>query len=410
MAAESDNAMAERPKSTTFEYFNIAARAGDRGAGTTLVFDEFSFIDFDLQLFADDSPTGQRTEPATPRRREKAREEGQVAKSADLSAMVVVTLCFIVIYYSGSFSMKSVGEYLKTVYSGPAFSFDDASMNRLIINFTLATWTAIFPVVITAFAAALAVNFYQVGFYFSAEPLMLNLTRFNPVNGLAKIFSKEPIFELVKSALKVLVVIYIPYNFFASNMRAFSKFMGLETPRMIAAASPMLFDLGIKILAVLLILAIIDYTYQYFEFEKKIMMSKYDIKQEFKQEEGDPYLKQELRRRARKIAMGQMMREVPKAKVVVTNPTHLSIALAYDEDQKGSAPTVVAKGADFVALKIREIAKENGIPLYENKPLARELYEKVGVGEAIPQEFYEAIAKIFIFLYNQKGKSISSAR
>nr|HPG59732.1 EscU/YscU/HrcU family type III secretion system export apparatus switch protein [Candidatus Wallbacteria bacterium] len=167
--------------------------------------------------------------------------------------------------------------------------------------------------------------------------------------------------------------------------------------------APLLFDLSMKILLMLLILAIIDYTYQRFEFEKKIMMSKYDIKQEFKQEEGDPYLKQELRRRARKIATGQMMREVPKAKVIVTNPTHLSIAIAYEEGQKGAVPSVVAKGADFVALKIREIAKENGIPLYEHKPLARELYEKVEVGEEIPEEFFEAIATVFAFVYKQKG-------
>lgn len=389
--------------SNILEFINIflPERLPDTGTRT---FGELSTFDFDLQLFADDSPTGQRTEPATPRRREKAREEGQVAKSADLSAMFVVTLCFIVIYYSGSFSMKTVAEYMKTTFSGPAIVFDDASINRLIIDFALATWLAIAPVILTAFIAAVVVNFYQVGFYFSAEPLMFNITRFNPVNGMAKIFSKEPLFELIKSTLKVLVVIYIPYSFFTGNISSFSKFMGMETGQMIGTAAPMLFEMSLKILMVLMILAIIDYTYQYFEFEKKIMMSKYDIKQEYKQEEGDPYLKQEMRRRARKIATGQMMREVPKAKVVVTNPTHLSIALAYDEEAgKGGAPRVVAKGADFIALKIREIAKENDIPLCENKPLARELYEKVEVGENIPEEFYEAIAQVFAFVYKQKG-------
>jgi len=366
-------------------------------------FDENTPLDFDLQLFADDSPTGQRTEEATPRRREKAREEGQVAKSPDLSGMVVVTLCVIVIYYSGSFSMKIIGEYLKTAYSNMLINFDDAAINKLIIDFTVTTWLAILPVAITATIAALAINFYQVGFVYSLEPLIFNVSRFNPINGMSKIFSKEPLFELIKSVLKVLVVIYFPYSFFTQNIRSFSKFMGLEVAQIIGVAAPLLFDLSMKILLMLLILAIIDYTYQRFEFEKKIMMSKYDIKQEFKQEEGDPYLKQELRRRARKIATGQMMREVPKAKVIVTNPTHLSIAIAYEEGQKGAVPSVVAKGADFVALKIREIAKENGIPLYEHKPLARELYEKVEVGEEIPEEFFEAIATVFAFVYKQKG-------
>lgn len=383
--------------------YNISTIAGDGFPDESIIFDEFSFIDFDLQLFADDSPTGQRTEEATPRRREKAREEGQTAKSADLTGMAVVLFCFVVIYYSGGFSLKTVGEYLKTVYSNPPVSFDDAAINKMIIDFTLTTWMAISPVVITAFLTALVISFYQVGFVFSLEPMALNISRFNPANGMAKIFSKEPLFELFKSISKVLVVIYFPYSFFTQNIKSFSRFMGLEVSQIIGTAAPMLFDMCLKILMVLLILAIIDYTYQYFEFEKKIMMSKYDIKQEYKQEEGDPYLKQELRRRARKIATGQMMREVPKAKVIVTNPTHISIAIAYDESQAGSAPVLTAKGADFMAMKIRELAKENDIPLYEDKPLARQLYEKVGVGETIPEEFFQAIAIVLAFVYKQKG-------
>ncbi|HOD40867.1 MAG TPA: EscU/YscU/HrcU family type III secretion system export apparatus switch protein, partial [Candidatus Wallbacteria bacterium] len=222
-------------------------------------FDENTPLDFDLQLFADDSPTGQRTEEATPRRREKAREEGQVAKSPDLSGMVVVTLCVIVIYYSGSFSMKTIGEYLKTAYSNMLINFDDAAINKLIIDFTVTTWLAILPVAITATIAALAINFYQVGFVYSLEPLIFNVSRFNPINGMSKIFSKEPLFELIKSVLKVLVVIYFPYSFFTQNIRSFSKFMGLEVAQIIGVAAPLLFDLSMKILLMLLILAIIDY-------------------------------------------------------------------------------------------------------------------------------------------------------
>jgi flagellar biosynthetic protein FlhB len=391
-----------QPKYNIFKIFNTSA--GPDGNGEK-VFDELSVIDFNLQLFAEDSPTGQRTEEATPHRREKAREEGQTAKSADLTGMAIVMFCFIVIYYSGAFSLKTVGEYLKTIYSNPPVKFDEAVINKMIIDFTSTTWLAISPVVITAFITALAISFYQVGFVFSLEPMALNVSRFNPVNGLSKIFSKEPFFELFKSISKVLVVIYFPYSFFTQNIKSFSKFMGLEASQIIGAAAPLLFDMCLKILIVLLILAVIDYTYQYFEFEKKIMMSKYDIKQEFKREEGDPYLKQELRRRARKIATGQMMREVPKAKVIVTNPTHISIAIAYDESQAGSVPVLTAKGSDFLALKIREMAKENDIPLYEDKPLARELYEKVGVGETIPQEFFQAIAIVLAFVYKQKGKA-----
>lgn len=392
-----------KDKPLEYNIFKIFNPSEDPAEDRIEVFDELSFIDFDLQLFAEDSPTGQRTEEATPRRREKAREEGQMAKSADLTGMAVVTFCFITIYYSGGFSLKTIIEYLRMVYSNPPLNFDNAIINKMITDFTLTTWQAISPVVITAFLTALVISFYQVGFVFSLEPMALNISRFNPVNGMSKIFSKEPLFELFKSISKVLVVIYFPYSFFTQNVKSFSRFMGLEASQIIGTAAPMLFDMCLKILMVLLILAIIDYTYQYFEFEKKIMMSKYDIKQEYKQEEGDPYLKQELRRRARKIATGQMMREVPKARVIVTNPTHLSIAIAYDDSQAGTAPVLTAKGADFLALKIRELAKENDIPLYENKPLARQLYEKVGIGETIPEEFFEAIAVILAFVYKQKG-------
>jgi len=385
-----------------------ASRRTDRKSAKSSqskVFENICDIDFDLQIFAEDSPTGQKTESATPRRREKAREEGQLAKSADLNAVVVLLLGFITTYYSGNYILSAVVQYLKITFSNLIVSLDAESINKILINFNLCIWMAIAPVVAVTFTAALSISFYQSGFTFSVEPLMFNPGHFNPVNGLMKIFSREPFIELLKSMVKVAVVIYFPYSFFSQNIKVFSKFMSMDINQILIVMGPLLYELILKILIVLLIFAIADYAYQYYEFEKRIMMSKYDIKQEYKQEEGDPMLKQEMRRRARKLAMGQMMSQVPKAKVVVTNPTHISVALAYEGQGTGSAPVVVAKGSDFVALKIRELAKEHGVPLYENVPLARELYQKVEVGEAIPEELYQAVASIFIYL-NKMGHKV----
>ena len=367
------------------------------------IFDNSALLIFDLQLFADDSPTGQKTEEATPHRREEARKQGQLARSMDLTAMVILLVCFGYIYLFGHYMVAELILYFKTQFINLNTRFDEPYISKMLINISKAFWFTMGPFFICSVVAALAISFFQAGFYFTLEPMMLNLDRFNPISGFQKMFSLEALFELIKSIIKVLIVVYIPYSFFCNNINFFPGLLGTETQLIIPKAGPMAFELSLKVIVALLLIAFLDYYYQYYQFEKNIMMSKYDIRKEMEQNEGNPLVKQELRRRARMMATGQMMKEVPKAKVIVTNPTHLAIAIMYDTNVSPD-PIVVAKGADYMAQKIREIAAENNIVLHEDKPLAWKLYENVEVGQAIPGEFFHLVAAIIaMVLRKEKG-------
>ncbi len=361
-------------------------------------------IKFDLQLFADDSPTGQRTEEATQHRRELARKEGNVAKSMDLTGMVTLLCAFTSVYYFSDYMLNQSRQYLISQYSGMGVRFDELAVSKALIQFMTAFFLSVIPVFLCSVTGAILICYYQVGFEYTLEPLMFNVGHMNPINGFSKIISWQPVFEFFKSLGKVALVAYLPYSFFRENLIQFPKFLGMDIEQIVASAGPLIFDLGLKVLIAMLLMAVIDYYYQHTRYERSIMMSKYDLQQEFKQMEGNPLLKQELRRRARKIATGQMLKQVPKAKVVITNPTHFAVALAYEKDTPGGAPVVVAKGTDFIAQKIKEIAKENNIVIVENKPLARGLYDSAKIGEQIPDEFFTAVAGVLAFVYKQQRK------
>lgn len=358
---------------------------------------------FDLQLFADDSPTGQRTEEATQHRRELARKEGNVAKSMDLTGMVTLLCAFTSVYYFSGYIIAQTRLYFISQYSGMGARFDELFINASIIQFMTVFFVSVVPVFLCSVAGAIAICYYQVGFEYTLEPLMFNVGHMNPINGISKMISWQPVFELFKAFAKVALVAYLPYSFFKANLIQFPKFLGMEVEQIVASAGPLIFDLGLKVLIAMLLMAVVDYYYQHTRYERSIMMSKYDLQQEYKQMEGNPLLKQELRRRARKIATGQMLKQVPKAKVVITNPTHFAVALAYEKDT-GGAPVVVAKGTDFIAQKIKEIARENNIVIVEDKPLARGLYAGVEIGEQIPDEFFNAVAQALAFVYKQQKK------
>lgn len=382
--------------------FSPAPPAHDGTDGNITRFRKGSRITFDLQLFADDSPTGQKTEEATPLRREQARREGLVARSMDLSGMVTVLFTFLAAYYLGDYMIGIMKNYLGNLYSDPLHKLDPAGLTRLMIQFVANFLMICVPVLACAVFGAFGIGYYQVGLQYTLEPLMFNIGHMNPVNGLSKMISREPAFEMFKSSMKVLLVAYIPYSFFKTNLIQFPKFMGMEIEQILAAAYPLIFDLSIKVIGAMLLMAILDYYYQHSQYERTIMMSKYDLQQEFKMTEGNPLLKQELRRRARAIATGQMMKKVPKAKVVVTNPTHCAVAIDYESGQP--APVVVAKGIDFMAQKIKEIAAEHDIPMVENVPLAWKLYDNTEVDQEIPEELFGAVAEVLAFVWRKAGK------
>lgn len=359
------------------------------------------WFDFDLQLLAE-GDTGEKTEKATPRRREEAREKGQVFKSADLNSAAILLAGSAAVYLSFSFAIGRIKGFtaLYLLHRGTAeFTGAYAYFMFLEVMRLLAELTV--PVFAATFFTALLVSYVQVGVVFSAEPLIPKFERLNPVEGFKRIFSKRALMELAKSIGKVCITGYVVYTVLRNNYYLFPRFVDMEVSATIALLSQVVFELAIKVGIVFVIIGIADYIYQWFEYEKSLKMSKYDIKQEYKQTEGDPLLKSRQRQIQREMAMRRMMSEVPKADVVITNPTHFAVALKYEAPQM-EAPVVVAKGQDYVAQRIKEVAALNNVATVENRVLARTLYYSTEIGDAVPEELYQAVAEVLAFVYRQK--------
>ncbi|EEG76510.1 type III secretion exporter [Dethiobacter alkaliphilus AHT 1] len=254
------------------------------------------------------------------------------------------------------------------------------------------------PVFAVSLIAGLAVNYLQVGFLFTTEPLNPQFNRLNPAEGFKKIASKRALFELAKSLLKVLMVGFVAFLFVRGNLENLLATLYQDAAGVWETLRSLSLNLALRIGALFLVLSVLDYIYQRYEHNQNLKMSKQEIKEEHKQMEGDPQLKSQLRERQRSIATQRMMQDVPEATVVITNPTELAVAIRYRED-RDEAPTVVAKGAALMAKRIRETAKENNVPIMENKPVARMLYDQVEIGQEIPVDLYQAVAEILALVY-----------
>ncbi len=360
----------------------------------------------DLQLFADDGSTGEKTEAATPRRREEARKKGQVFKSVDLNSAVILLVGTATIFATFPYMSKQLQDFTRLYLLNRGLTDFTNEYACMLINETILLMAKVLlPVLGATFIAALLITYFQVGFIFSGETLIPKLERLNPLEGFKRIFSRRALVELLKSVLKVTVTGYIVYSVIRKNLFIFPRFVDMEPGEIIVAISGVILEMAIKVGIVFIVIGIIDYLYQWYEYEKSLKMSKYDIKQEYKQVEGDPYIKSRQRQIQREVAMRRMMAEVPKADVVITNPTHFAVALKYDSKSM-SAPEVVAKGQDFMALKIREVAREHEVSIVENPPLARLLYSSVEIGDLVPEDLYQAIAEVLAFVYKQKKVSL----
>ncbi|MGB9779312.1 MAG: flagellar biosynthesis protein FlhB [Caldanaerobacter sp.] len=355
-----------------------------------------------LQLFA-----GEKTEPATPKRRQEARKKGQVFQSREITSALVIVIGFLMITFFLEGFLGRVGTLLKFLlftYSGA----NDDVFNTIgiwkIFRYVLSqTALIVFPFVFTVFTIALAATYFQVGFVFTTEPLTLKFERLNPVEGFKRIFSRRALLELFKSIAKVVVLFYIMYSFLASQYKGIPMLLDMRVQDLLRYVSNLLFGITIRVGVVLVILGVIDYFFQWREYENSLKMSKEDIKEEFKETEGNPQIKAEVRKRQRQISTRRMMQELKKADVVITNPTHFAVALMYDSEVN-DAPVVVAKGKDLLALKIREEAEKLNIPVVENKPLAQSLYNSTEVGQMIPPELYQAVAEVLAYVYSLRGE------
>jgi len=362
------------------------------------------YIRINLQLFAD---SGDKTEKATPKKRQEARKKGQVLQSREIVSVTVLIFVFISLRLFGSYIYQQVSEFLRTVlneYAKDGNLFTYNGLTRLFIDTIIVLLKTTGPVMAVAVISGLVGGYAQVGFLFTLEPLAFKFSRINPLNGLKRLFSLQGAVELAKAVIKITVIGYIAYSYLNGEKEKVLKLMDMDIAAIAQYIGITSINVAVRICIALVILGVLDYGYQWWEYEKSLRMSKQELKEEYKQTEGNPEIKAKIKQKQRQISLRRMMHEVPKADVVITNPTHYAVALKYDADVS-DAPVVVAKGQDFIALRIKETAKENNVEIVENRELARTLYDTVDVGEAIPPELYQAVAEVLAFVYSLKGKS-----
>ncbi len=352
-------------------------------------------------------PDEDRTEPATPKRRQEAREEGRVAKSVELNTAFLLLVSVIFFFFTAS----NLGEKLKETFEyfielSGQYHLSLNSIGHLFKSVNTAIFSILFPFFIVISIAAFLINVVQVGFMITPKVLEIKFDKINPVNGLKNLFSLKSFGELVKSFLKAIVMTYVLWIFVKHNIPKWQNLTQQSENVVFIVLLKDTFLIVIYILIFIIFMAILDYLFQRYTFEKSIRMTKQEVKDEYKQMEGDPKVKQKIRSMQMEIARRRMMEEVKKADVVITNPTHYAVALRYDAT-KMNAPKVVAKGINLIAQKIKEIAKENDVPIVEKPELAQELYKKVPLDREIPEELYKAVAEILAYVYRLKNKAAS---
>ena len=353
---------------------------------------------FDLQLFS-----GEKTEDATTKRKGEAREKGQVAKSMEVNSVFIIVAAFFTLKIIGSYIYDELIGYMQLVFTNLVMA--DVTINsirEIFFSFGMVILKTSLPVMGVILLVSVIINFVQVGFIFSLEPLMPSFSKINPISGLGRIFSTRSIAEMVKSLGKIIIIGYFIYRFMIKHTLLIPSLVNAELIDTLHLTASLIIDLVFQISAVMLVLAVFDYFYQWWSHKESLKMSKDDIKQEHKQMEGDPQIKGKIKQRQREMSMRRMMQEVPKADVIVTNPTHFAVALKYE--QAMLAPVVVAKGKDLIAHRIKEIAKENKVAIVENKMLARALYATVEIDHPVPQELYQAVAEVLAYVYKLKKR------
>ena len=361
---------------------------------------------YNLQFFGEG---GDKTEKATPKKLDDARKEGRVARSSDLINGFMLLLMFFVLRIFGNFManlfLDSFVKYYNKASDISMEVFDVKQAvnlsNEIVIDIVIAS----LPVLIGSFVVALVGNIVQVGWKVTGKPLKPKLDRLNPIGGFKRMFSQEKVVELIKSILKVLAIALVAYNEVKDRWKFILNLYDFEFIQAVLNIFDIVLDVGIKISVIFVIIGLADFGYQKWKHLHDLRMSKQEVKDEMKQSEGDPQIKGQIRQKMREGARRRMMQDLPKADVVITNPTHFAVAVKYDKET-AEAPYVLAKGADYVAANIKEIAKQNNIEIVENKPLARMLYYNVEIGDQIPPELYQMVAEVLAYVYSVKNKEI----
>jgi flagellar biosynthetic protein FlhB len=343
-----------------------------------------------------------KTEAPTPKKRADARKKGQLPNSRELTSVVILLTALGVFFFGGGWMFGRLTEFMKITFGNAgSFEFKITTISAYVWSVFGSAITILAPVMGALILAGVFGNVSQNGFLLTTETLTPKLSKLNPLSGLKRLFSLKALTELVKSVLKLLIVGTVSYLVVSKEMDAFPGLVHLAVLDILIFIARLAFKTMLYISLVMILMAIADVAYQRWQHEKDLRMTKQEVKDEHKQQQGDPAVKARIRAIQRDMARQRMMAAVPEATVVITNPTHLAIALKFEKDLP--APVVLAKGAGHVAAKIRAIATENQVPIVEQKPLARSLFKLVEVGDYIPAELYRAVAEVLAYVYRLKG-------
>ncbi len=355
-----------------------------------------------------DRGSGQRTEKATKKKREKARKEGQVLKSTEINTAFSVVALFAFLYILWEYFSRSARQLLTKYLSGGFISGSSEQISALQVKHLYAgalvdSLKIVIPVFLVAMLCAALIHVLQTGFLFTPKALMPKFSKINPLEGMKRILSTRSLVEMLKATVKVVCLCWLVYGEYMGLLDTFPKMMLMDIRKSFPQVMLVSFRIAIKMGAVLIAIAALDYFYQWWRYEKDLRMTKQEVKDEYKQQEGDPQIKGKIRQKMQEASRRRMMQNLPQADVVITNPTHYAVAIKYDP-AVADAPIVLAKGEDYMAKKIKEVAKEHDIEIVENKPLARMLYANVEIGQVVPPELYQAVAEVLAFVYHLKGK------
>lgn len=354
----------------------------------------------DLQLF-----TGEKTEKATPKRRKEAREKGQVLQSKEINSALILLFTFLALFLLGKSIFHSLRLFTHNIFISTVNTEDLFTVNGIHKMFMLLITVAaklVIPLMGVAFLVGLLCSYTQVGFLFTTKTLEIKFDRINPINGFKKIFSKKTIVEFIKSLLKIIVVGYVTFSYVLKQSKEVLNILDMSIESIIGFISKTTIQVAFRAAIVLIVLAVMDYFFQKWEFENDLKMSKQEIKEEYKQTEGDPQIKSKIKEKQRQISMRRMMQDIPKADVIITNPTHYAVAIRYDSSLE-AAPILLAKGVDLIAQNIKKAGNEHEIPIVENKLLARTIFYQVDIGASIPPDLYQAVAEVLAYVYQLKN-------
>jgi len=375
------------------------------------IFDELQYIvfdDFDLQRFASPEDEGRTEDPSEAKKR-KAREEGNIPQSQELIGIIVFLSIFFGIVLFWRYYYNTLFQIVLFYINGiDTIKISKNDMQSMSINLFIIILKLLGPIFTIAIISTLAISLVQTKFLFTTKKLAPDFKKvFGQVfSNLKKMFwSKQSFFNLGKSLVKIVVIFGIAFIFVMNDLGTIISYIHMDSNKAIGSLGRLIVQFVASTGFILVILAIIDYIFQYREYIDSLKMTKQEVKEEFKEQEGNPEIKQKIRQLENQMGARRMLKAIPTADVIITNPTHYAIAIKYDRSYM-NAPIVIAKGTDRVALKIREIATEHNIPLHENKPLARGLYSSAEVGDEIPYEFYRTIADILSLVYANNINSI----